>query len=120
MWLYTRPDTDKWWMGYYHNGKKIQKSTGQTDKVEAQKVLKKVEAMIALQAANALTVETFQALSGKTLPNGALKSAMDSWINEAAGATAPSTLIKYQAVRDDLIKYLHATERGPLLMDITQ
>ena len=46
-WLYQRPDSDRWWIGYRQNGVQVLKSTGQTDKAAAQRELDRTEAMLA-------------------------------------------------------------------------
>ncbi|HTL57538.1 MAG TPA: hypothetical protein VL361_17770, partial [Candidatus Limnocylindrales bacterium] len=119
-WLYQRPDSGQWWIGYRQNGTQVRKSTGQTDKAEAERELAKVEAMLAAQKAGALTVELFQAISGKQLPAKTLKTALEDWISEANAAAGPRTVEKYQGLSDALMAHFHATDEGPLASNLTR
>ena len=67
-WLYQRPDSGRWWIGYRHNGVQVLKSTGLEDKKKAEIELAKVQAMLAANRAGTLTLEVFQAITGRTLP----------------------------------------------------
>ncbi len=119
-WLYQRPDSGRWWIGFRQNGVQILKSTGTTDKAEAERFLARTEMMLTAQRVNSLTVEVFQAISGKELPTATLKSALDEWLKEAGGATGPRTVEKYKALSDELKAYFHATDKGPLVSDVTR
>ena len=119
-WIYKRKDSDRFWMGYRQNGAQVLESTGQTDKVEAQKVLEKIKAMLALERAQALTVDVFQQISGRKLPTATLKAALESWTNEARGSAGPRTVEKYQALADSMIKHFRANEQGPLVSNMTR
>jgi integrase len=119
-WLYQRPDSGRWWVGFRHNGQQVLKSTGQTDKVEAQKEMAKVEMMLAAQRAGALTREVYQALTGQTLRALTLKAALAEWMDEARVTTGERTIEKYQTFADSLVKHFHATDKGPLVSDVTR
>jgi hypothetical protein len=119
-WLYQRPDSDQWWIGYRQNGVQVRKSTGQKDKEAAGRELARIEAMLAAQRADALTVEVYQAISGRSLPTMTLRAALDDWLGEAAGATGKRTFEKYQAFSDAISGHFHATEQGPLVSDLTR
>ena len=119
-WIYQREDSGRWWVGYRHNGKQILESTGQTDKAEAKKVLDKIEAMLALERAQALTVDVFQQISGRTLPTMTLKAALDSWLKETGASAGPRTVEKYRVLSEELIKFFRATDLGPVVSNITR
>src|ERR1035438_4199418 len=85
-WLYQRSDSKRWWIGYRQNGVQVLKSTGQTDKEKAKVELAKVETMLAAQRAGALTVELFQAISGRTMVTITLEAALKDWIDESTAA----------------------------------
>jgi integrase len=117
-WLYQRDDSGRWWIGYRHHGKQILESTGQTDKAEASKVLAKVEAMLALERAQALTRGAFEQISGTKLPTKTLKAALDNWLAQAKASAGPRTVEKYELLAGELIKFFHATDQGPLASSI--
>ena len=119
-WLYKRPDSNLWWMGYRVNGEQVLKSTGQTDKGKAQEMLDKVDAMLALKRANALTREVFEEISGQKLPTGTLKAALDTWLAEAEATTGSRTVEKYRAIADRMVNHFRATDEGPLLSNVTR
>lgn len=119
-WLYQRPDSGRWWIGYRHNGVQVLKSTGHEDKGKAEIELAKVEAMLAAQRAGTLTFEVFQAITGRTLPRMTVEAALKDWLSEATGATAERTRYMYQKVADDIRKHFHVTDQGPLVSDLTR
>jgi integrase len=119
-WLYKRNDSKKWWIGYRQNGKLILKSTKTTDKETAKVELAKVDAMLGLQASNALSREFYEAISGTKLPNLTLKAGLASWLAVAQGTTGEGTQSKYAAVAGELESHFNATDRGPMLADVTK
>jgi len=119
-WLYRRPDSGRWWIGYRANGVQFLTSTGQTDKGEAEKQLKKVEAMLAMKRADALTVEAFEQISGRALPAKALTAALTGWIDETGKTAGPRTLEKYVGLSTALTKHFRATDSWPLVSSITR
>jgi integrase len=119
-WLYQRPDSGRWWIGYRHNGVQVLKSTGQEDKKKAEIELAKVQAMLAANRAGTLTLEVFQAITGRTLPTMTLKAALADWMKEANATTAKNTIRMYEAISTGLTKHFHATDQGPLVSDLTR
>ena len=119
-WLFKRPDSGVWWIGYRQNGVQVRKSTGHTDKAEAQKEMDKITAMLAAQRAGVLTAEIYQQLSGRAFPSKTLKAALGDWLKEAEGATGPRTLQKYCGFASQLEKHFHANEQGPLISTVTR
>lgn len=119
-WLYQRPDSGRWWIGYRHNGVQVLKSTGQCDKKAAEAQLAKAETMLAAQRAGALTAELYQAISGRTLSAATLKVALEDWIQEATASTSGNTVLIYQALADALARHFHVTDLGPLVSDLTR
>ena len=119
-WLYQREDSGRWWIGYRQNGVQVLKSTGQSSKKEAQAELDKIEAMLAAQRAGALTIDVYQALSGRTLATKTLQAALKDWLSETGASAGKRTLEKYQALSDSLTAHFHATEQGPLVSSLTR
>ena len=117
-WLYQRKDSALWWIGYRENGTQLLKSTGTADKKAAEAQLARLDAMIASRRANALTMDFFQALTGKTVAQMTLKAALADWLNEARGATGKRTLERYQAFAASLEAYFKANDQGPLVSEI--
>jgi integrase len=114
-WLYRRPGSDRWWIGFRQHGEQFLKSTGTSDKAEAKQQLDRIETMIRAQRANLLNNEVFAALTGKVRPQKPLKAALEEWIAEAHGSTGPRTAEKYEALAEDLVRFFKANEQGPLV-----
>lgn len=119
-WLFQRPDSERWWVGYRVNGKLLRKSTKTSDKEKAKTELAKVEAMLALQATGTLTREFYETISGTRLPTKTLKAGVESWLANAEGTTQDRTFQKYQGIADELLRHFNASDNGPMLSDITK
>lgn len=119
-WLYQRNDSGKWWIGYRQNGKLVLKSTKKTDKADAKIELAKVEAMLGLQASNALSREFYEAISGSKLPSLTLRAGLASWLAVAQGTTGERTQAKYSGIAAETEAHFNATDRGPMLADVTK
>lgn len=117
-WLFKQPGSQCWWLGWRVNGRLFRKSTGETDRKEAQTKLEDHNFLSRQAAAGRLNESLFESFTGKPLSQLSLKSAIDDWLNECKGATSPGTLERYQVVADDLIDYLKATPQRPLLRDV--
>lgn len=117
-WLYRQKGSSKWWIGWRANGRQFLKSTKTEVRAEAEKQLARTEALFAAHRAGSVVDEVYQSLTSKVVPKVALKAALNDWIDECRGATSPSTVQKYEAVRDELCEYLHATDKAPVLADI--
>src|ERR1035441_3271096 len=113
-WLYKhKGKSKKWWLGYRLHGQQFLRSTGYEDREKAVQELERANAMVSAHKANALTRELFHNLTGRTLPEVALKTALDDWIKEATGATGPRTVEKYTLLQRDLVGFFKASDRGP-------
>jgi integrase len=119
-WLYQRPDSSEWWVGYRQNGTQVRKSTGYAERDKAEIELAKIESMLAAHRAGALTKEVYEALSGKALPNATLKASLDNWLSKVRGETGERTVEKYEGFSKSLIKHFNATDVGPLVSGITR
>lgn len=119
-WLYRRPNSSRWWVGYRHHGRQILQSTGTDDRAEAEKRLAEVQAMLSLARVGGLTRQTFEALTGTRLETWTLKAALADWIKTARGSAGPRTTEKYEALARDLEEWFHATDKGPLVTEITR
>src|SRR5687767_342074 len=114
-WLYQRPGTANYWIGYRVGGKQFLKSTGTAKKSEAEKELEKFEVMAAAKRTGALTEEFYNALRGTTQPKVTLSAALDAWLASCKGSTAPGTHERYSGVATQLREYF---KTDPLLRDI--
>jgi len=118
-WLFKhKGKSKKWWLGYRLHGQQFLRSTGYEEREKAEQELARVKAMLEAQKANALTRDLFHNLTGRTVPEVTLKTALDDWIKEAAGATGPRTVEKYTLLQRDLTDFFKASDRGPMLSDI--
>ena len=100
------------------NGKQILRSTGSSDKVEAEKQLAKIEMVRTAHDSGNLTKEFYEMLTGKTAPKYTLKSELGAWLVETEKSAKARTLEKYRAIGEELETHFKATDTGPLLGDI--
>lgn len=119
-WLYKRPDSDRWWIGWRCNGQQFLKSTGQADKGKAETERAKVDALLAMQRAKSLTYEAFEAITGRQLPAKPIGEAFEDWLAEARGSTGPRTLVKYEAIARDFGSFLESKGRAGRIADVTR
>jgi hypothetical protein len=61
-WLYKRPDSDKFWIGYRVNGRQVLRSTKTTDEAEAKRQLASLQQLKLAHSAGNLTQEFYEAL----------------------------------------------------------
>lgn len=117
---YSRNKPAHWWVGFRQNGKQVLQSTGLCDRTAAQRELDKIEAMLALQRAGALSFRAYQEISGRTVAPATVKKALEDWIDETARSASEHTLAIYQALADALTNHFHVTDQGPLVSDLTR
>jgi integrase len=119
MWLYQRPGTKRWWLGYRLNGRQYLRSTKTDDRSEAEKELAKLETLHHANKAGTLTEEFFQLITGQTLQSVSLKKAVESWLAEREGATAAGTLSDYRSIGTAFLEFLKAGDTSPPLSAVT-
>jgi integrase len=119
-WIYERPGTEHFWIGYRINGKQVLRSTGTSDRKEADKELAKIEMAARASRAGLLTDELIKQLTGKTgQTEFTLHAMLQQWLAECK-SLSPATLERYKTVMDQLSEYIHATETAPLLRQIAK
>jgi integrase len=117
-WLYKRPDSAKWWIGYMANGKQFLRSTKTTDKKTAEAELARVESLFRANDGGMLEA-VYQALSGKTVPKITLKAALGEWKAEVQRSCGDAgTLHRYKDIAEEFCKFIGATDDKPLITDI--
>lgn len=119
-WLYRRTNSKIWWLGFRQHGQQILRSTKTDDRTKAKAELARVEAMLALQASNALGREVYEAITGTKVPSRTLCAAVESWLGEVAATNSERTGTKYRAVINEMLAHFKANESGPHLADITR
>lgn len=117
-WLYKRPGSQKWWIGWRANNRQFLKTTGTKDRALAEKCLAEYEAQSAAAAANRLNAAIYASLTGQTTTRRTLHAEIEDWQKECAGTTAKGTLARYRGIMDDFKEFIHATPKGPMLSDI--
>jgi integrase len=118
-WLYKRGGSAKWWLGYRANGKQFLRSTGTSDRKEAEAQAAKVDSLFQAHKAGMLE-EVYQALSGKLIPKIFLKAALHEWLNEVKKERGDGgTFERYEDVGNKLTKFIGATDHRPLLTEVT-
>ncbi len=119
-WLYKRPDSGKWWIGWRVNGKQFLQSTGETDRKKAEEKLQEFNFLHNARSSGKLTEQLIESLTGSSpTPKITLKTCVAEWLKECEGSTAEATLAKYQKVADELSVFVNASDKAPLLRDIS-
>lgn len=117
-WLYQRPDSKRWWIGFRKNGRQFLQSTKTEDKKEAQKRLRQFELIEQAQQDGRLNDLFIEAITGKAQNATPLSAAATDFLNDAKGSTAASTHGRYNAILSAFKAHLKADETRPLLRDI--
>jgi hypothetical protein len=118
-WLYQRPDSKKWWIGWRSNGRQFLKSTGTIDRKEAEKKLREQETLAQMHSDGRLSEVFVEAVTGQQRPKVTFRDAVQGWLIECKGATASATYEKYKQLSDELFTFLKASDDKPLLRDVT-
>ncbi len=118
-WLYQRPDSKKWWIGYRVNGRQVLRSTKTSDRAAAERELAKLDAITQANKAGSLTEEFVALLTRKESSGQSLRSAVAQWLNECKDLSI-RTLPGYRGVTEEFCDYVNATDTAPLLRDIRQ
>jgi integrase len=117
-WLYKRPDSDKFWLGYRVNGRQVLRSTKTTDEAEAKRQLASLQQLKLAHSAGNLTQEFYEALTGKIAAKKTLRAAIDAWLAESSSRTKGGTMDRYKRTTNDFSTFIKATEQGPMLADV--
>jgi integrase len=115
-WLQKRGGV--WWIGWRHGGKEFRKSTSETERANAQKRLDEIEALEIARARNALTVEYFAAVTGRTLEKPTVATFLAGWLAESEPEVTRSTMLKYKQVVREFLSHVGADSRSLMLEDV--
>ncbi|MHB1307208.1 MAG: tyrosine-type recombinase/integrase [Limisphaerales bacterium] len=95
------------------------RSTGTSDRREAEQQLARVELLHGAARAGNLLEDVYRSLTAKQAARIPLKRAIDDWLDEARTATSPGTFARYQAIARGFGQFLKATDERPALDEIT-
>ena len=119
-WLYRRGDSKFWWIGWRTpDGRSHFRSTKCGDKAEAQKQLAGVQALFSARASGAVLADVYASLTGQATPRLTVKAALADWETECQGANAPNTQDRYRGLADAFAAHLGASDKGPMLDEVT-
>src|SRR5439155_12993696 len=119
-WLYRQNKSQYWWIGYRINGRQYLRSTRETDRAEAEKLLAQFGTIQEANRAGRLTEEFYLALTQQQqLRRIVLKAAVEEWLTECKGSTAAGTLRRYREIAKAFLSFLKAGDGRPFLNDIT-
>src|SRR6266852_8338010 len=118
-WLYRQNKSKYWWIGYRINGRQYLRSTRETDRAEAEKLLAQFGTIQEANRAGRLTEECYLALTQQQqIRRIVLKTAVEEWLTECKGATAAGTLRRYRELAKAFLRFLKHGDRQPFLNDI--
>lgn len=118
-WLYKRPDSLHWWIGWRVNGRQFLQSTGTADRKKAEQKLCELEFIEQAKRDGRLTQSFIESMTGARVPQVSLWTALEDWLTEAVASTSERTAQKYRSVAEAFREFLKASEGAPLLEDIT-
>src|SRR5256885_4310839 len=119
-WLYRQDNSQYWWIGYRINGRQYLRSTRETDRAEAEKLLAQFGTIQEANRAGRLTEEFYLALTQQQqIRRIVLKAAVEEWLTECKGSTAAGTLRRYREIAKAFLSFLKAGDGRPFLNDIT-
>jgi len=116
-WLYQRPGSSKWWIGYRVNGRQVLRSTKTRDRKAAERQLAKLESVAQAHAAGSLTQEFVRHLTRVESSGDTLHALREQWLNECRDLS-PRTVESYRGVLNEFYGFVNATDTAPLLRDI--
>jgi integrase len=116
-WIYQRPESENWWLGYRLNGHQYRRSTKTTDQKKAEQELARINSVDQAHKAGSLTDEFVALLTRKQSSGETLRAYIQQWLAECKDLSG-ETLKKYRAIPEELCVYLNATDTTPLLRDI--
>lgn len=117
-WLYKRPGSKFYWMGWRANGRQFLRSTGKTRKKDAEEVLAQYELMAKAKEAGALTRDFYLSLMGQQAQTMTLAAALDEWEEGLQTTVSEKSFAKYKREADVFRKFVNADDKGPALEDV--
>src|SRR5207245_8766945 len=119
-WLYRQNNSQYWWIGYRINGRQYLRSTRETDRAEAEKLLAQFGTIQEANRAGRLTEEFYLALTQQQqIRRIVLKAAVEEWLTECKGSTAAGSLRRYREITKAFLSFLKAGDARPFLNAIT-
>jgi integrase len=116
-WIYQRPESENWWLGYRLNGHQYRRSIKTTDRKQAERELEKLNSIAHAHKAGSLTDEFVTLLTRKQSSGETLRAYIRQWLAECKDLSG-ETLKKYRSIPEELCVYLNATDTAPLLREI--
>src|SRR5260370_42557184 len=106
-WLYRKNNSQYWWIGYRINGKQYLRSTRETERAEAEKLLAQFGTIQEANRAGRLTEEFYLALTEQQqIRRIVLKAAVEEWLTECKGSTAAGTLPRSPKMPKVFLRFL--------------
>lgn len=118
-WLYKHPKSKRWFLGWRVGKKAFNRSTGTSDRKEAEKQLATVEIMVTTNREGKLNEAVYRSLTGQSVQRIALKPTVEDYLARKAGTLAKGTHDVYRSALGMLLESLRATDTKPELADIT-
>lgn len=119
-WLYRRPGSSKWWVGWRVNNRQHLQSTKTENKKDAEKKLREIEFLVEARSDSRLTEALIESLTEKKAERRTLVFEVEDWLAETEAARrSAGTLRGYKNLAKTFLSYLKASDDGPLLSDVT-
>jgi integrase len=118
-WLYKQRRSINWFMGWRVGKKLFNRSTGTSNRKQAEKSLALYKLMAQANRDKRLTEDVYCSLT-KTEPKRVpLCGVARAFLAKCKGTLAPGSFTRYKLVTDSLIEYLHADDSTPLAAEIS-
>jgi integrase len=109
-----------WWIGWRYDGRQYRKSLKTTRKEDAQAELARLEIIQKAKAANALTTDFVEVITGKPVATRpTLHGYLQAWLVDQQAQTRPSTYSKYSQIITEFSKHIGATASDLFLDEVT-
>jgi integrase len=117
--IYQRGDSSKWWVGWTANGRQWQRTTGLTNKADAEKIKAKYTLLEQTAKAGELTEQVIESFLMKPGPKVLLSDALKDWLLECEATTSAGTLARYKGVAEGFSEFVGVVKgEGPYLRNI--
>ena len=118
-WLYKQKGSENWWVGYRANGKQFLRSTGTSNKKQAEMELARIRSAYEAHKSETLTEEFVRLLTKSKREKTPVRRQVSLWMKDCKSLSA-GTIERYRGVLEDFCKSIGATEEKPMLEDITK
>jgi integrase len=118
-WLFKQKRSSNWFIGWRIGKKLFNRTTGTSNRKQAEKRLALYQLMADANREQRLTEDFYCSLRNTEPKRLPLRQVAAAFLAKSKGTTAPGSFVRYRLVVDSFLEYLHADDAKPLAADIT-